>query len=115
MATAGARSRAAASSACSAGASTVVRRALDRLLADPQLHRAEQGGERVHRSKRGVDEVRGRRLAVGPGDADRDESLAGLVVRPGGDRTGERARVVGQQDGHAVRQVTEDLATGRGP
>ena len=80
-------------------------RALDGVLADPQLDGAEHGGRRVRGPQRGVEEVGGGGLAVGARDADRDQPLAGCVVRPRGDRSGDRARVLGDQDGDPSGQA----------
>src|SRR5665648_1226432 len=54
-------------------------RALDRLLAHPQLDGADDAGHLVHRLQGGRDEVAGGGLAVGAGDADDPRALLGDV------------------------------------
>ena len=64
------RSAITASTACSSGASGVVRTLPTPLVADPGLHGADQPRVAAHRRQRGVHEVGGGRFAVGAGDAD---------------------------------------------
>ena len=72
-------------------------RALDRVVADPQLDGAEHGRALVHGPQRRVDEVRRGGLAVRAGDADGHEALARVAQRPRGHGAGQQAGVVGEE------------------
>ena len=77
----------------------------------PRLDRAEEAGRLAERAQARLDEVRGRRLAVGAGDPDQGEVAGGLPVDEGG-HVAEDGPWVGDHE-HGDGDVTGQLGPPR--